>query len=720
MVCGLCLALSVYFTLLQPLYVISKTRLALAALIWALSSGALLGLQGSRICNTRGMRRGTVAGGAALSLIFSGLFLAAIFSLKELPYNLLLLPKQQLEITFTCSDAQPAEVKYFHNGLDIASYASFEKQGAWTRTQDSLRTEDCRGASLRYSGWLVESPYIVFRTQPGSGAVEVRWNGELQSAALDSEETGEVRVSQSFGYYPLNKAGVLAVLTIALATVLFPLGLTLARDLRGDDPQKRLEAWFNETSGQLFSLTKIMAAVSLLATAALFLTPLLARDRTAFTLDPSRTDPPPNIILIVADSLGAQDMSLFGYPLETTPNLARDTGDWTIYTNAQTMSTCTVRIFPSILSGRYPDFAYPLSRFGQLISAQPDRINLNQVLSDAGYQTWWLNYKPPGIYHAQTGIDRFMFSNHEGLMKTWYFMESVRIRRFPFYPYLLQKMDIQEPWLSSSKALERLGDMLAGGEPEAPFFIYMHYWGVHASSYNAGKYTGAFLPPEEGLIDYDEQIALLGAYPPEKQGEVDKLRLRYDEAILEEDYLLAELITRIKAAGIYDNSLIIITGDHGQVFDNGFTSHCTPLISYAETHVPLLIKYPGQKEGKREDALVSLIDLTPTILQTAGIRSEEAWFDGTALQALESQEQIHEAVYIRSDYTKYELYFPSTAVMNERYKLVQRHDGIYLYDYRNDPDEAHNLADDPALDPAILAGLKELLADEKQGGSRGD
>src|SRR4030042_3499654 len=97
--------------------------------------------------------------------------------------------------------------------------------------------------------------------------------------------------------------------------------------------------------------------------------------------------------------------------------------DWTVYTNANTMSTCTVRIFPSIITGRYPNFAYPLSRFGQLISTSPDRVNIMQMFSDINYSTWWESYKTPGIYHAQNGIDHFLFVKNQFLFRTWFFPE---------------------------------------------------------------------------------------------------------------------------------------------------------------------------------------------------------------------------------------------------------------------------------------------------------
>ncbi|MCJ7622255.1 MAG: sulfatase-like hydrolase/transferase, partial [Anaerolineaceae bacterium] len=349
---------------------ISIMRLAIAAVFWVLFTIGIFALLHFDVLKTHGIKPKLLMTSLIIGLLFSSLFLWLTFDLQELPYNLLLLPKQNLKISFMCSEDgdQTAELKYFHNGLSIISYSAFQKEGNWDRTQDSLRAIDCSGASLSYYGWLVEQPYIVFRTQPDSGELELRWNGISQTADLNSPEISELKFNQDFGYEPLNKISVFITFAIAFAAIIFPLALMIAKDILHEDATFSLGQWFNETGERFLQLIGVVIIFTCFTTVILFLTPLFAKDRTPVQIKQPEPNQYPNIILILVDSLAAQDMSISGYALQTTPHLDRIMKDWTVYTNANTISTCTIRIFPSLVTGRYPDFAYPLSRFGQLIS----------------------------------------------------------------------------------------------------------------------------------------------------------------------------------------------------------------------------------------------------------------------------------------------------------------------------------------------------------------
>ena len=134
------------------------------------------------------------------------------------------------------------------------------------------------------------------------------------------------------------------------------------------------------------------------------------------------------------------------------------------------------------------------------------------------------------------------------------------------------------------------------------------------------------MPELEDLITEAAQRKVYGSYKPEDQPIVDKLRLRYDEAITNQDQS-GEFIVSLKQEGLDHLAMIIITSDHGQSFNNGFSSHCTALISKVDAHVPLLIKFPYQTQGEWFDFLVSRSNIAPTILDVAGLAYPENWFD---------------------------------------------------------------------------------------------
>jgi len=408
-------------------------------------------------------------------------------------------------------------------------------------------------------------------------------------------------------------------------------------------------------------------------------------------------DTRPNIIFIVADAITANDMSLFGYTLPTTPKLDEITKTWTVYSNAQSPLTCTVAALPTLLTGRYTNinnFQY----YGDQITSQPGWLSIPNALEQEGYQTWWSGYHSPGFYHMggvfQENVCRTNESLFVALSHSWFKPRAISKIHFPFIPATfdwLGYIESGQTEFDRCEKLDSLDSLLRNGSATPPYFIYYHYQGSHGIPYPAGESLGVFLPVSEGLITESEQRTVYGSYKPEEQPAVDKLRLRYDEAIADQDQKLADFIESLKQQGLYDSAMIIITSDHGQNFTNGFSSHCTPLVSNAEAHVPLLVKYPYQTEGKWIDSLVSTIDIAPTILDVAGLAYPENWFDGISLNRQAAQAETNRIVFTRR-YDYYSKLVPvEIAATDGKYRMVMRGKKLFLFDAKNDPLEEVNL-----------------------------
>jgi len=346
---------------------------------------------------------------------------------------------------------------------------------------------------------------------------------------------------------------------------------------------------------------------------------------------------PPNIIIIIVDALTADDMSLYGYHLPTTPNLERISQHWTVYENAHSNATSSLSIFPTIMTGRYA-YLFQWYRYGDLAHTQPGWMDLSLILKTLGYQTIWRGFHTPGYYHLGNGIDRsFCIKGSAPLLTRMPFAYLGTFNKPPKvpFPYLFYHLDLfkERPGGADCDIYRAAGDYFkeVDAADHPPIFSYLHLPGVHGPEYPAGKYLGTFLPLEEGMADRASQNKVYGKYPLERQSDVDKLRLRYDEAILNVDYQLGELLKVLEQTSYYDDSLIIITADHGQTFTNGYTSHSTPNLSYGEHYIPLIVKFPGQKEGQRISALVSSIDIFPTVLDAARLAYPKDWIDGQSL-----------------------------------------------------------------------------------------
>ena len=183
---------------------------------------------------------------------------------------------------------------------------------------------------------------------------------------------------------------------------------------------------------------------------------------------------------------------------------------------------------------------------------------------------------------------------------------------------------------------------------------------------------------------------------------------QYDGEIRCTDECLGRLWALLKELHLWENTAIIVTADHGEEFyDHGHNSHKNTL--YVESlHVPLIIKLPGQTEARRDDRLVNLIDLYPTVLELAGCRPAQPCSGRSLLTApLEDRPTFYELQTLwtftrRSTKEKWQESEAWTALRQGRYKLVhvknlinrddrEIADRWELYDAVDDPRELHPL-----------------------------
>jgi arylsulfatase A-like enzyme len=192
------------------------------------------------------------------------------------------------------------------------------------------------------------------------------------------------------------------------------------------------------------------------------------------------------------------------------------------------------------------------------------------------------------------------------------------------------------------------------------------------------------------------------------------------------------MIDDLKASGRWDDTLFIVTSDHGENFgEHGHLSHVFSLHE-SLTRVPLVIHYPaGFASGLRVKTPVQLVDLFPTILETVGIDPSTRDLDGQVLPRSDAPDPdrtlVAEYYYPWQDLRFLDTLFdgdvPGVESWRRRLrslrrgdmKLIWASDGRHeLYDLAADPDESTNLVDDPAhaaVRDALLARLDAFVAD---------
>ncbi len=146
--------------------------------------------------------------------------------------------------------------------------------------------------------------------------------------------------------------------------------------------------------------------------------------------------------------------------------------------------------------------------------------------------------------------------------------------------------------------------------------------------------------------------------------------------ILFSDFILKDFIRKLKESGRYDDSIIIVSADHGQILDHGYSSVSAPLMYESLFHIPLLIHLPGQSKGVSVTALAEQVDLAPTILDLIG-KPVPKWMEGESLLP------YMKAPSLRTNKTKYSMSFVHGdenvdvrwfSAYRDGYKLIYRQD----------------------------------------------
>ncbi len=160
-------------------------------------------------------------------------------------------------------------------------------------------------------------------------------------------------------------------------------------------------------------------------------------------------------------------------------------------------------------------------------------------------------------------------------------------------------------------------------DQERPFFLFAYLWDPHYD----------YIPPEP----YDRMFVEEGAVPVDASGfgtsdlineetseaELDWIRSQYDGEIAWTDEMLSELFDILRDEGLWDDTIVVVTSDHGEeFFEHGKKGHKNNLF-VESVHVPLLIKYAGDGPTGRDSRPASLVDLFPTLTEEAGL-----WVEG--------------------------------------------------------------------------------------------
>jgi len=406
----------------------------------------------------------------------------------------------------------------------------------------------------------------------------------------------------------------------------------------------------------------------------------------------------PNVIVITLDTVRADHLSLYGYGRDTTPNLNRLAQESVVYTNAISTGNMTLSSHASIFTGLYPSWHQAHLDGNHALPLDPQCPTLAEILSSKGFDTVSIvsNY----IFLSYGfGLDRG-FAYHDatprvpmlGGTRLYSFRDAIR----NFFSFFGEPARLMETFRKADEingaAFAALDRDISRGKN---FFLFLNFMDAHWPYLPPGDFATRY-PGRNSRVRYstaEQQVLRLQRPLPDWEREA--LISQYDGSIAYLDWSLGKLFEQLKQRGLYDNTLLIIAGDHGEAFgDKAIFGHALAVYQ-DEIHVPLMIKYPHSARKAVITDSVSLVDLMPTALDALGYKIPPG-IQGESLLRLTpgaSRELISEG-FTGTRSTTFNKRFQGTqqAIFSGPMKFIEWSTGKReLYDISRDPNELHDL-----------------------------
>lgn len=460
----------------------------------------------------------------------------------------------------------------------------------------------------------------------------------------------------------------------------------------------------------------------------------------------------PNIVVVYTDQQRYDTLGCNGNPTIRTPNLDRLASEGTNFHQSHVACPICVPSRISFFTGKYSHGH--LSNWNPLGMMRDER-DFVTLLKEQGYHTALI-----GKNHCYPrGRDMLAFEYKRGASHTC-FKPAKNLREYQInkshsgglskIPYKTSTIPPEED--VSGRLCIEAAEYIEGYHHLAdPFFLWLSIPEPHtpymAPEPYASMYRDAEVPPpvgREGEMDNKPSRQRLASrnrmidhlYPGE---EILNLRRMYWGSVSYIDAYVGKVLDKIDELGIRDETIVVFTSDHGDYLGDHRLLYKGIGLYDCTTRVPLLIRAPGMPAGQSSQALVSNIDVMPTLLEIARVEPDHEHHGRSFRNVLEGASDTHrDALFleyghngrplIESEMTEEEKETIingdkpraleachrglAKGIRTERWKFVALAGDVdELYDLENDPDELTNLADNPKFD-AIRADLRRRLLEE--------
>lgn len=367
-----------------------------------------------------------------------------------------------------------------------------------------------------------------------------------------------------------------------------------------------------------------------------------------------------NVLLISIDTLRADHLGSYGYSKPTSPNIDAVARDGVLFERAQATNPITLPSHASILTGTLPLVHGVRDNYDYKLA--DSETTLAELFQTSGFQT-------------AAFVASFPLAKKFGLGQGFDVYNDTYVRRRPgSTPEFLERpastvTNSAAAWLEQHHA--------------EPFFLFVHYFDPHAP----------YRAPEE----FAERFS----------GDPYAAEIAYT------DDQLGLLLEKLSALGHYDDTLIVITSDHGESLGEHDEETHSFFIYQSTAHVPLIMRVPGQAAGVRIAEPVSIIDIAPTILAISDMEvpARMQGIDLNSFPAGDLAITAERPIYMESLVPTTFGCSPLRSLVRDRWQYIWTAKPE-LYDIEADPEQQNNLFDDEAqiageMHVALLEALTE-------------
>lgn len=443
---------------------------------------------------------------------------------------------------------------------------------------------------------------------------------------------------------------------------------------------------------------------------------------------------PLNFIFFQPDEMRAESLGCYGHPLIKTPNYDRLAAEGIRFDQCHVQNAQCTPSRVSMMTGVYPHCAGHRSMWHLI---RPHEPHLFKYLHEAGYDIHWFG-KNDMLAPGSLSCIKEYYEHKDDKRKNRWQSGDKEFYSFDYLPLDCEREEVAD-YVKVKSGIDFLRNR---NDDDNPFFLFLPLLQPHPSYTTHPDFYDMYDPkdiPDLRPPDLDKKpdfYTLIRKY--RRLDELSdaffrKLNAAYLGMISFTDWLLGELMAVMEEKGLFENTVLIVSSDHGDwAGDYGLVEKWPSDYSDTLTHVPLLVKAPGNKAGHVVEGPVEMFDLMPSVLELAGLSTTHTHFARSFVPQLHGEaEDKNRLVFAEGGYETQEphvfegrwnlwnknpeqdsIYLPkgklqqeipesvcrTTMIRSLNHKLIRRTAGQdELYDLENDPRELENLIDDPGM-----------------------